>query len=175
MEINEIISRLRLMAENCTTSPRTCRAAADLLEQKMKEAKNKIPYEQRAQVYTNALICFGEKMQMVMALEELSECQKEICKRMRGYSNLDHLAEEIADATIMLEQLRLFFGLNDLVCEKMDEKVKRLDELLKEIDRVDGSSVLVGGERYEEWKESYEGTAEADAEVETGQFHVAGG
>ena len=34
---------------------------------------NKIPYEQRAQVYTNALICFGKKIQMVMALEELSE------------------------------------------------------------------------------------------------------
>lgn len=116
---------------------------------------NKIPYEQRAQVYTNALIHFGETVQMVMALEELSEVQKEICKKMRGYSNLDHLAEEIADATIMLEQIRLFFGLNELVCEKMDEKVKRLDELLKE-------PVLYGGERYEEWKESYRGTAEGD-------------
>ena len=136
---------------------------------------NKIPYEQRAQVYTNALACFGEKAQMVMALEELSECQKEICKKMRGYSNDEHLAEEIADATIMLEQLRLFFGLNDLVCEKMDEKVQRLDELLKEIGRGEGSPVLLGGDRYEKWKESYQGAAEADAEVETGHFHVAGG
>ena len=136
---------------------------------------NKISYEQRAQVYTNALICFGETAQMVMALEELSECQKEICKKLRGYSNLDHLAEEIADATIMLEQMRLFFGLNDLVCEKMDEKVKRLDELLREIGRGDGTSVLLGGEQYEEWKESYQGAAEAAAEVEAGQLHVAGG
>ena len=174
MEINEIISRLRSMAENCTTSPRTCRAAADLLEQKMKETMNKIPYEKRAQVYTNALICFGETAQMVMALEELSECQKEICKKLRGYSNLDHLAEEIADATIMLEQLRLFFGLNDLVCEKMDEKVKRLDALLKNMGREDDAPVLLGGDRYEKWKESYEGAAEVDAEMETGQFHVAG-
>ena len=136
---------------------------------------NKISYEQRAQVYTNALICFGEKAQMVMALEELSECQKEICKKLRGYSNLEHLAEEIADATIMLEQMRLFFGINDMVCEKMDEKVKRLDALLKNIGRGDGTSVLLGGERYEEWKESYGGAAEADAEVEAGQLHVAGG
>lgn len=136
---------------------------------------NKIPYEQRAQVYTNALICFGETVQMVMALEELSECQKEICKKLRGCSNLEHLAEEIADATIMLEQLRLFFGLNDLVCEKMDEKVKRLDALLKNMGREDDAPVLLGGDRYEKWKESYEGAAEVDAEVETGQFHVAGG
>lgn len=117
---------------------------------------NKIPYEQRVEVYTKALARFGEQVQMVMALEELSECQKEICKKLRGYSNLDHLAEEIADATIMLEQMRLFFGLNDLVCEKMDEKVKRLEELLKEIDRRDGTPALYGGEGYEKWKDSYE-------------------
>ena len=92
---------------------------------------NKITYEQRVQTYANALIHFGKANQLVIALEELSECQKEICKVMRGYSNLDHLAEEIADATIMLEQVRLIFGLNDLVCEKMDEKVKRLDDRLK--------------------------------------------
>ena len=92
---------------------------------------NKISYEQRVQTYTNALTHFGKANQLVVALEELSECQKEICKTMRGYSDLDHLAEEIADATIMLEQVRLIFDLNDLVCEKMDEKMKRLDDRLK--------------------------------------------
>ena len=92
---------------------------------------NKIDYEQRVQTYTNALIHFGKAVQLVVALEELSEVQKEICKVMRGESNLDHLAEEIADATIMLEQIRLIFNLNDLVCEKMDEKVQRLDDKLK--------------------------------------------
>jgi hypothetical protein len=92
---------------------------------------NKIPYEERAKVYTNALITYGELTQMVVAVEELSECQKEICKFMRGFGNAGNLAEEIADATICLEQMRLFFGLNDLVCQKMDEKVKRLDDRLK--------------------------------------------
>ena len=92
---------------------------------------NKITYEQRAEVYTNALNHFGKANQLVVALEELSECQKEICKTMRGQTNLAHLAEEIADATIVLEQVRLIFGLNDLVCEKMDEKVERLDGRLK--------------------------------------------
>lgn len=98
---------------------------------------NKISYEQRVQTYTNALTHFGKTNQLVVALEELSECQKEICKTMRGDSNLDHLAEEIADATIMLEQVRLIFNLNDLVCERMDEKVKRLDGKLKGV-REDG-------------------------------------
>lgn len=92
---------------------------------------NKIDYEQRVRTYINAFIHFGEEMQLVVALEELSEVQKEICKVMRGKPDLDHLAEEIADATIMLEQVRLIFNLNDQVCQKMDEKVKRLDDKLK--------------------------------------------
>lgn len=87
---------------------------------------NKITYEQRVQTYTNALIHFGEKIQLVVALEELSECQKEICKTMRGESNLDHLAEEIADATIMLEQLRQMLNINDSVCSWMDYKIAAL-------------------------------------------------
>ena len=92
---------------------------------------NKIPYEERVKTYTNALIQYGERTQLTVALEELSECQKEICKVIRGDGNMDHLAEEIADATIMLEQLRYFLGINDRVCEMMDRKVMRLDGKLK--------------------------------------------
>lgn len=93
---------------------------------------NKIPYEHRVRIYNNALTTYGAEAQMVVALEELSECQKEICKILRGKGDISHLAEEIADATIMLEQLRLFFLINNLVCQKMDEKVSRLDIRLKE-------------------------------------------
>ena len=93
---------------------------------------NKIPYEERAKVYANALVIYGKEMQMVVAVEELSECQKEICKFLRGFGNAGNLAEEIADATICLEQMRLFFGLNDMVCQKMDEKVKRLGDRVEQ-------------------------------------------
>ena len=78
---------------------------------------------------------------------------------MRGYDNLEHLAEEIADATIMLEQMRLFFGLNDLVCEKMDEKVKRLDELLKKIGRGECTPAMYGGDRYEKMERILQGNS----------------
>lgn len=93
---------------------------------------NKIPYEERVNTYTNALCRYGRNAQMVVALEELSECQKEICKILRGGGDPEHLAEEIADATIMLEQLRLIFSINDLVGKKMDEKILRLENRLKE-------------------------------------------
>lgn len=99
---------------------------------------NKITYAQREHVYARAFARYGAANQMVVALEEMSEVQKEICKAMRGEANLDHLAEEIADATIMLEQMRLSFGLNDLVCQKMDEKILRLEDKIS------------GGELHEE-------------------------
>lgn len=91
---------------------------------------NKIGYEDRLKVYTNALIAYGEEAQMIVAIEELSELQKEICKVLRNSGNIDHFAEEIADATIMLEQLRYFFGINDQVCEIMDSKIRRLEKKL---------------------------------------------
>ena len=92
---------------------------------------NQIPYEERVKTYTNALIAYGDRKQMVKCLEELAECQQAICKIILGGENFDHLAEEIADATITLEQMRLLFNINDKVCEYMDYKVQRLDNNLK--------------------------------------------
>ena len=103
---------------------------------------NKISYEERLKVYTNALVTYGETAQMVVAVEELSECQKEICKFLRGFGNAGNLAEEIADATIMLEQMRYIFGLNELVCQRMDEKITRLDNRLKGVREIGCQGLL---------------------------------
>ena len=87
---------------------------------------NKITYEERKAIYYNAIAKYGTEHQMIVALEEMSELQKEICKDMRGNLNLKNLIEEIADVTIMLEQLRLIIGENGAVCEVMDSKIERL-------------------------------------------------
>ena len=88
-------------------------------------------YTERAEVYNSAINRYGMGAQCVVALEDLSECQKEICKVLRGKGNLEHLAEEVADATIMLEQLQIMFDLNGAVCQMMDEKVKRLADRIR--------------------------------------------
>ena len=87
---------------------------------------NKITYEERSKVYADAAATFGTTCQLVVALEEMSELQKEICKALRGEIHPAHLAEEIADATIMLEQLRQMFNMNEPVCRMMDSKIIRL-------------------------------------------------
>ena len=92
---------------------------------------NKFTYADRCKTYTNAMLAFGERNQLIVAIEELSECQKEICKILRGGEDYRHLAEEVADATIMLEQIRLMFNINDRVCNFMDEKIMRLEGRVK--------------------------------------------
>lgn len=87
---------------------------------------NKINYEDRKKVYQAALNKWGVDLQTMMAVEEMSELTKEICKIKRGKIDLDALADEIADVTIMLEQLREIYGLNDAVCDHMDAKILRL-------------------------------------------------
>lgn len=93
---------------------------------------NNITYEARANVYAEAIATFGEEVQLIVALEELSEAQKEICKALRGYIREDRLAEEVADATIVLEQVRQIFGINDQVCSQMDTKILRLRRRIDE-------------------------------------------
>ena len=87
---------------------------------------NKINYEDRKKVYQAALRKWGADLQTMMAVEEMSELTKEICKIKRGKMDLDALADEIADVTIMLEQLREIYGLNDAVCDHMGAKILRL-------------------------------------------------
>ena len=87
---------------------------------------NKITYEERKQVYDAALGKWGAKMQSTVAIEEMSEVIKEITKMLRGELDREHMAEEIADATIMLEQLRQMLNINDSVCSWMDYKVAAL-------------------------------------------------
>jgi len=87
--------------------------------------------EERKRIYLSALAKWGDRAQMIVAIEELSECQKEICKILRGGENFPHLAEEIADATIMLEQLCLIFNLDAQVNACMDTKVRRLEKRIE--------------------------------------------
>ncbi len=77
-----------------------------------------------------ALSAYGSEAQITMVFEEMSELQKELCKRLRGRDNLQEIAEEIADVEIMLDQMKLLFNIGPLVELKRGEKVARLAERL---------------------------------------------
>lgn len=92
---------------------------------------NTISYDERKKVYQMAYEKYGIDAQLLMAIEEMSELTKEICKISRGKCDIPHLAEEIADVTIMMEQLRLIYDINDDVCDYMDAKIQRLQNRLE--------------------------------------------
>lgn len=81
-----------------------------------------------------AINVYGEVNQKIVAIEELSELQKEICKDLRGQGNSYNLAEEIADVIICLEQLIKMYGYdkNMKIETFLDFKTTRLKEKLKE-------------------------------------------
>lgn len=75
---------------------------------------------------------WGSRLQLIVAVEEMSELTKEICKFNRGKADISAIAEEIADVSIMLEQLKIIFGCADKVEEYIDYKIKRLSEKIGE-------------------------------------------
>lgn len=87
-----------------------------------------------------AIDTFGEESQMLMVIEEMSELAKEISKRFRGENNNDHIAEEIADVEIMLDQLKLITGTAHKAEWYRDQKLKRLE---KRIDQYIDSNVHI--------------------------------
>ena len=80
-----------------------------------------------------AIETYGKDMQLNVAVEELSELIKEICKHKRGADNIDNIVEELADCYIMLNQLEIIFNidyptLHGMMFNKLDRLGKRLEE-----------------------------------------------
>ena len=82
-------------------------------------------------LYQLALDKFGKEKQLTVAVEELSELTKEICKVLRNLGNTDDLSEEIADVEIMCEQLRYIFSIDKDVDDWKEYKLSRLANRLK--------------------------------------------
>ena len=65
---------------------------------------------------------FGETNQLIIAMEECSELIKEVSKYIRTKDNKENLTEELADVCIMIEQIRLIVGINELELYEMMQK-----------------------------------------------------
>lgn len=95
----------------------------------------------KTEIYMKALSTYGLKNQLVMCMEECAELAKECSKLYRKFHNgypktidIMHLSEEIADVEIMIEQLKLFYGLDDEVETNKKTKIHRLADRLYDED-----------------------------------------
>ena len=84
----------------------------------------------RQKVYARVLAKNGPITQITKCVEEMAELIKELCKSMAGAPNLMHIAEEIADVQITVEQMIQIYRIEEMVIKcrnmKMDSLEKRI-------------------------------------------------
>lgn len=73
-----------------------------------------------------ALEKFGPEKQIRKCLEELGELAVAVCHCYDGKDNVRHVAEEIADAGILMEQMAILFDCRDLVDRQRQFKLEAL-------------------------------------------------
>ena len=89
--------------------------------------------EEQQKIMLNALKTYGVDAQDDIAIEEMSELTKAIIKnrRYRNFVTLENLYEELADVSIMLEQIMMSLD-KDRVQVYINQKLERLNERLGE-------------------------------------------
>lgn len=86
--------------------------------------------EERNKLYKKAIDTWGIEAQRNMAFEELGELNTALARDRRGRVTKEEIITELADVTIMCEQLAFFLGYEDYEKE-MNNKLERLrDEKL---------------------------------------------
>lgn len=89
--------------------------------------------EQDRESFETIIEAFGKEAQMIVAVEELAELQKEIIKKLRQKKrNIFCLVEEMADVEIMIDQLKIMFNIGDKeLATERNYKINRTLEKLK--------------------------------------------
>ena len=88
--------------------------------------------ENHLSILKSAICHYGVNVQKVTAMEEMAELTKELSKSIRyGDINAENIAEEMADAEICLEFLRLIYNNAERVKEYKSQKIDRLAERIK--------------------------------------------
>lgn len=82
-------------------------------------------------VYKDAIKAFGYEQQINMAIEEMAGLTQALLqyKRCSTGAARDHVVEKIADAEIMIQQLRIIYDAAD-VDHEIEERTKRLAGLI---------------------------------------------
>lgn len=100
---------------------------------------------EKGTIYSDAISHYGEAHQIIKAIEELSELQKELCKFLGGLmegtyvNNTDKrdrakclITGEMADVEIMLRQMVLIFDNEQAMEAVIDGKLRRLRVRMEE-------------------------------------------
>lgn len=90
--------------------------------------------QDKIQLYAKAIDTFGVDPQKMMLIEECGELLNALAKRVRGRVSDDDVITELADVSIMCEQMAVLFGYSEFESEK-ERKLERLKERLKKYEQ----------------------------------------
>ncbi len=118
----------------CKCGCRLLRGLGEGERQEMKEAAYGLGPEARRnpdRILREAIRCWGDSVQRLKVLEELGELTQAIvktwlCDDSEEDAMLDHLAEEMADVELMLQQLKIIYDNEDKVEDWRRKKLERL-------------------------------------------------
>lgn len=85
--------------------------------------------EHERQVFNKALSEYGITSQKMMTIEECAELINALAKLARGRVSQMDIITELADVSIMVDQMSLFFG-EELFKQERERKVNRLEKRL---------------------------------------------
>jgi NTP pyrophosphatase (non-canonical NTP hydrolase) len=110
-----------------------------------------LPAIKRPEVLQEAVAAYGTHAQVDMAIEEMSELTKALCKERRcGFGQGSraqahaNIIEEIADVIIMLAQLLIIFDKDREIQKETDYKLNRLAERLAATPKEAGTDAAQG-------------------------------
>lgn len=92
--------------------------------------------DETIEVYERAINTYGTEAQIDQAIEEMAELTQALIKRRRHWNAYgsysgdiqENISEEMADVTIMIEQLSMIFENDNDVIRFRIEKINRLKE-----------------------------------------------
>lgn len=127
MTTKEAIDYLQPIADNSDIAQHgeALRVALDA----MREAERHHSY---SEIYRAALDTFGAEAQAKKLFEEIGEFMEAFCKCSNGRDKVSHLAEEIADVHIMLDQMAVMFDCSAEMERMKRYKLRRLEQRIEE-------------------------------------------
>lgn len=85
-------------------------------------------------IQREAIKKYGDKIELLIAIEELSEVQKELSKFIRGKGELNNLEEELSDLSLVLFYIHEICKPDKSNIERWKQlKLDRLEKHLKEM------------------------------------------
>lgn len=87
--------------------------------------------EEQKGLYERALTIWGSDAQETMVFEELGELTTALARYKRGRAMVEDVITELADVTIMCEQMAILFGYE----KYKDEIERKLERLKKRLDK----------------------------------------